>query len=243
MPFGGREPGSTSSPRGGRPCLVRLGSGLALIPVSLPFQTCFPSSSRLVSGPSFLSDWGGGPQGLGQGGQRPERGWSGFGLQSLRRPLAPMWRSSSSPSSGECASATSARAARRAVSQARGARIPPRPIPPSRSAWLFVVGWGAQSGFAELWKASGLASGPVCSQRLGAGTGIPECLDVLCTLNRSMATLGRGRFASLWSPKTPLTGLTPMSLWGKTAGMASMRLSSAQTAASTGELLTSRVWG
>nr|CCO13802.1 alternative protein RELA [Homo sapiens] len=44
-----------------------------------------------------------------------------------------MWRSLSSPSSGACASATSARGAPRAASQARGAQIPPRPTPPSRS--------------------------------------------------------------------------------------------------------------
>ena len=65
----------------------------------------------------------------------------------------------------------------------------------------------------------------------------------LCTLDRSMATRGQGQCASPWSPRTPLTGLTPMSSWGKTAGMASMRLSSAQTAASTGELpLGTRGW-
>lgn len=50
-----------------------------------------------------------------------------------------------------------------------------------------------------------------------------------------MATRGQGQFASHWSPRTPLTGLTLTSSWGKTAGMASMRLSSARTAASTGE--------
>jgi hypothetical protein len=53
-----------------------------------------------------------------------------------------------------------------------------------------------------------------------------------------MAIQDQGQFASLWSPRIPLTGLTPMSLWGKTAGMASMRLSSVQTAASTGEFPT-----
>ncbi|XP_027628238.1 transcription factor p65 [Tupaia chinensis] len=92
-----------------------------------------------------------------------------------------MWRSSSSPSSAACASATNARAALLAVSLGRGARIPPRLTPPSRS----------------------------------------------------MATQDQGRFASPWSPRIPLTGLTLTSLWGRTAGMASMRLSSAQTAAST----------
>lgn len=53
-----------------------------------------------------------------------------------------------------------------------------------------------------------------------------------------MATQGQGQFASPWSPRTLLTGLTPTSLSGKTAGMAFMRLSSARTAASTGELPT-----
>lgn len=32
-----------------------------------------------------------------------------------------------------------------------------------------------------------------------------------CTLDRSMATQGRGQFASPWSPRIPLTGLTPTS--------------------------------
>ena len=45
-----------------------------------------------------------------------------------------MWRSSSSPSSGACASATSVRAAQLAASLERGARTPPRPTPLSRSA-------------------------------------------------------------------------------------------------------------
>lgn len=66
---------------------------------------------------------------------------------------------------------------------------------------------------------------------------------VLCTLDRSMATQDREQFASPWSPRTHLTGLIPMSLWGRTAGMASTRLSSAQTAVSTGELLTAWAWG
>ncbi|KAM9657870.1 transcription factor p65 isoform 2-T2 [Trichechus inunguis] len=92
-----------------------------------------------------------------------------------------MWRSSSSPSSGACASATSARAAPPAASRARGALTPPRPTPPLRS----------------------------------------------------MATQGQGQFASPSSPRTPLTGLTLTSSWGRTAEMASMRLSSARTAAST----------
>ena len=35
--------------------------------------------------------------------------------------------------------------------------------------------------------------------------------SALCTLDRSMATLGQGQFASPWSPRTPLTGLTPTS--------------------------------
>ncbi|XP_038170707.1 transcription factor p65 isoform X3 [Arvicola amphibius] len=92
-----------------------------------------------------------------------------------------MWRSSSSPSSGACASATSARVAQQAVSLEREAQIPPRRIPPSRS----------------------------------------------------MATQDQEQFASPWSPRTHLIGRIHMNLWGRTAGMASTRPSSAQTAAST----------
>lgn len=46
---------------------MRMGSGLVLTLVSLPFQTCTPSSSPQVSGPSFLSVSGGAPQGWGSG--------------------------------------------------------------------------------------------------------------------------------------------------------------------------------
>lgn len=155
-----------------------------------------------------------------------------------------MWRSSSSPSSGACASATSARAAQPAVSRARGARIPPRPTPPSRSAQLPSEGRSVSRGETP----AGLLSGPraACPPPPGGGELGLEFLRLqgaLCTLDRSMATRGQGQCASPWSPRTPLTGLTPMSSWGKTAGMASMRLSSAQTAASTGELpLGTRGW-
>ncbi|XP_027264387.1 transcription factor p65 isoform X3 [Cricetulus griseus] len=51
--------------------------------------------------------------------------------------------------------------------------------------------------------------------------------------SRSMATRDQEQFESPWSPRTHLTGLIHMNLWGKTAGMVSMRLNSAQTAAST----------
>ncbi|XP_060240596.1 transcription factor p65 isoform X2 [Meriones unguiculatus] len=92
-----------------------------------------------------------------------------------------MWRSLSSPNSGACGSATSARVAQRVVFLAREAQIPPRHTPPSRS----------------------------------------------------MATLDQEQFASPWSLRTHLTGLIHMNWWGRTAGMVSTRLSSAQTAAST----------
>lgn len=42
---------------------MRMGSGLVLTLVFLPFQACTPSSSPQVSGPSFLSGFGGAPQG------------------------------------------------------------------------------------------------------------------------------------------------------------------------------------
>uniref|UniRef100_A0A8D0TLW7 RELA proto-onco, NF-kB subunit n=1 Tax=Sus scrofa TaxID=9823 RepID=A0A8D0TLW7_PIG len=85
-----------------------------------------------------------------------------------------MWRSSSSPSSGACASATSARAAQPAVSRARGARIPPRPTPPSRSAQLPSEGRSVSRGETP----AGLLSGPraACpppSGGGGIGAGIP----------------------------------------------------------------------
>lgn len=66
---------------------------------------------------------------------------------------------------------------------------------------------------------------------------------VLCTLDRSMATQDQEQFASPWSPRTHLIGLIRMNLWGRTAGMASTRPSSAQTAASTGESCTDQGWG
>lgn len=117
-----------------------------LTPVSLLFQTCSPSSSPPVSGPSFpLWLWRGSP-GEGRCRRPPDGAWPGSPWQSQPRPLAPTWRSSSSPSSGACAFATSVRAARQAVSQARGARIPPRPTPPSRSAG---AAWG-RVGSSEL---------------------------------------------------------------------------------------------
>lgn len=166
------------------------GSELVLTLVSLPFQTCSPSSSPLVSGPSFSAVRDALPRVGGRGDSCLTRAGPGL-AQNQPRPPAPMWKSSSSPNSGACASATSARVAQQAASPGSGALTPPRPTPPSRS----------------------------------------------------MATRDQGQFASPWSPRTPLTGLTPMSWWGKTAGMASMRPSSARTAASTGELPTaSRAW-
>uniref|UniRef100_A0A8D0P7T5 RELA proto-onco, NF-kB subunit n=1 Tax=Sus scrofa TaxID=9823 RepID=A0A8D0P7T5_PIG len=85
-----------------------------------------------------------------------------------------MWRSSSSPSSGACASATSARAAQPAVSRARGARTPPRPTPPSRSAQLPSEGRSVSRGETP----AGLLSGPraACPPPPGGGgigAGIP----------------------------------------------------------------------
>lgn len=56
---------------------MRWGSGLVLTLVSLPFQTCSPSSSPLVSGPSFLSGSGRTLQGWGPWGQLPDAGWPG----------------------------------------------------------------------------------------------------------------------------------------------------------------------
>lgn len=50
-----------------------------------------------------------------------------------------------------------------------------------------------------------------------------------------MATQDQGQFESPWSPRTHLTGLIHMNLWGRTAAMATMRLNSAQTAAFIGE--------
>lgn len=58
-----------------------------------------------------------------------------------------------------------------------------------------------------------------------------------------MVTRDQGQFASLWSPRTHLTGRIHTNSWGKTAGMASMRLNSAQTAASTGEFFPGQGWG
>lgn len=58
-----------------------------------------------------------------------------------------------------------------------------------------------------------------------------------------MATRDQEQFASPWSPRTHLIGRIRMNLWGRTAGMASTRLSSAQTAASTGETCTGQGWG
>uniref|UniRef100_A0A8D1FNQ1 RELA proto-onco, NF-kB subunit n=1 Tax=Sus scrofa TaxID=9823 RepID=A0A8D1FNQ1_PIG len=80
-----------------------------------------------------------------------------------------MWRSSSSPSSGACASATSARAAQPAVSRARGARTPPRPTPPSRSAQLPSEGRSVSRGETP----AGLLSGPraACPPPPGGGIG------------------------------------------------------------------------
>lgn len=50
-----------------------------------------------------------------------------------------------------------------------------------------------------------------------------------------MATQDQEQFESPWSPRIHLTGLIHMNLWGRTAGMATMRLTSAQTAVSIGE--------
>lgn len=57
--------------------------------------------------------------------------------------------------------------------------------------------------------------------------------------SRSMATQDQEQFESPWSPRIHLTGLIHMNLWGRTAGMATMRLTSAQTAVS----IASRTWG
>lgn len=142
----GKGPGSISSLWGSRPSLVRTECGLVLTLVSLSFQTSFPSSSPRVSGPSFLSGLGRAPQGQGQWGQPSDGGWPACPPQSRPRPPAPMWRSSSSPSSGACAFATSVRAAQQAVSQARGAQTPPRPTLPSRSAQRPGGGHGVSMG-------------------------------------------------------------------------------------------------
>lgn len=159
---------------------MRTGCGLLLTLVSLSFQTSSPSSSPQVSGPSFLSGSGGAPQGQGRWGQPADGGWPACHLQSRHRPPAPMWRSSSSPSSGACASATSARAAQLAASLARGARTPPRPTPPSRSA-------EPQSGGPRV-RGLGLASSPsprphpeICACEFGLEFPPSRVLSVLWT--------------------------------------------------------------
>lgn len=125
------------------------GSELVLTLVSLPFQTCSPSSSPLVSGPSFSAVRDALPRVGGRGDSCLTR--AGPGLpQNQPRPPAPMWKSSSSPNSGACASATSARVALQAASLGSGALTPPRPTPPSRSA------------------------PPACGQSLGGGTVEPQ---------------------------------------------------------------------
>lgn len=239
----GGRPWLRPSPRGGGPSLVRGGSGLVLTLVSLPFQTCFPSSSRLVSGPAFLSDGGSSP-GLGQGGRPPD--WGG-----ACAPAEPAQASGPYVEIIEQPKQRGMRFRYKCEGRSAGSIPGERSTDTTKTHPTIKVSMAVSGGVGgpewvcgkELWNPSRLASRPGCSQRLGIGTGIPQSLDVPCTLNRSMATLGQGQFASPWLPRTPLTGLTPMSLWGKTAGMASMRLSSAPTVASTGEVLTSRVWG
>lgn len=125
------------------------GSELVLTLVSLPFQTCSPSSSPLVSGPSFSAVRDAPPRVGGRGDSCLTRAGPGL-AQNQPRPPAPMWKSSSSPNSGACASATSARVAQQAASPGSGALTPPRPTPPSRSA------------------------PPACGQSLGGGTVEPQ---------------------------------------------------------------------
>lgn len=125
------------------------GSELVLTLVSLPFQTCSPSSSPLVSGPSFSAVRDALPRVGGRGDSCLTRAGPGL-AQNQPRPPAPMWKSSSSPNSGACASATSARVAQQAASPGSGALTPPRPTPPSRSA------------------------PPACGQSLGGGTVEPQ---------------------------------------------------------------------
>ncbi|XP_012666135.1 transcription factor p65 isoform X2 [Otolemur garnettii] len=92
-----------------------------------------------------------------------------------------MWRSLSSLSSGACASATSVRAAQQAVSQAREARIPPRPTPQSRSAPAPRDGVGGTGCRGKaLWNPNRLASRPPCPLHLGVRFGIPGFLE--CSL-------------------------------------------------------------